>query len=145
VSERADDVLGTDLATKLRRFIETRESRDEAAATAKRLEEEYRQEEAELWDALEDSPMLPPYKVDLGEPHGIVTFQNKETYYGRIIDEEKAQEYLEQTAQVDEFSKPKFVMARVHELVRSKLEAQESPPDGFDFYAKRYISISRPK
>lgn len=141
----ADAALGADLEVKLRRFVEARTVRDETKVASERAEKVYRAQEAELWDELADSPIEGAIKVNLGPPYGVVTFQPKETYYGRILDEEKALEYFEQTAQVDEFTKPKIVKSRLNELVRQCLEAEKSPPAGIDFYASRYVSISKKK
>lgn len=140
MSEAADA-----LASKFRRLMEAREERDITEKAAKNAEKFYREVEAELYDELEDSPIKGSIKIDLGEPYGTVTFQPKETYYGRVLDTDQALDYLDARALADEFTKPKIVMARIHELVREKLEQRQPLPDGLDFYAKRYISISRPK
>jgi hypothetical protein len=141
----SDSTLGSDLEVKLRRFVEARTKRDEDKAAAEKSEKEYREQEAELWDELEDSPIEGAIKVNLGPPYGVVAFQPKETYYGRILDEEKALDYFERTAQVDEYTAPKIVKGRVNELVRECLEAGRPTPEGIDFYAQRYVSITKKK
>lgn len=130
---------------KVRRLMELREKRDEAKTAAENAEKEYREHEADVWEALEDSPVKPPFKVDLGEPYGVVSFHPKETYYGRVIDKEKALEYFEGRAMIDEVTEPKIVAARVNEIVRDAIEQAESLPDGLDFYAKRFVSITKQK
>lgn len=133
-------------ASKLRRLIELREERDASKQAAEKAESEYRDYEAELWDDLSDSPIEGALKVNLGEPYGTVTFQPKETFYGRIIDEDAALERFEQRALVDELTEPKIAKARLHEHVREWLEQGEGNiPEGVDWYAKRFISITRPK
>lgn len=138
-------MLGEEFTAKLRRLMEAREKRDTSKIAAETAEKEYRELESELWDEIDESPVEGSLKIDLGEPYGKVTFGVRETYYGRVLDTEAALEYFEQTARVDEFTQPKIVPARVNELVRERLEAGEPMPDGIDFYARRYIAMSRPK
>lgn len=128
--------------SKMRRLMELRVDRDEKKVASEKAEKAYRAFESEVWDWMEESPLVPPIRFNLGEPHGVVRFQPRETYYGRVIDQEAALEYLEERALVDEFTKPKLVMARVNEIVRERIEAAESQPPGFDFYAKRFITIT---
>jgi hypothetical protein len=130
---------------RFRRFMELREKRDADKLAAEKSEKEYRRAEQDLWDDLEESPIKGSLKVDLGYPYGVVTFGPQLRHYGRIIDIDAAMEYLEQRALVDEFTTPKISAARVNELVRTSLEAKQAPPDGFDFYSKRYVSITRQK
>jgi hypothetical protein len=139
-------MLGAEFTTKLRRLMEAREKRDTSKAAAENAEKDYRELESELWEEIAESPVEGSIKIDLGEPYGKVTFGVRETYYGRVLDADAALEYFEQTARVDEFTQPKIVPARVNELVREKIESGEMDmPDGIDFYARRYIAISRPK
>lgn len=140
-----EEVAGTDVAKKLRRLIEVREKRDISKATAERDEKEYRAIEAEVIDALEESPLEPPYKVDFGEPYGVVRFSPRETIYGRVIDKEAALDYFEQRALMDELTEPKIAMARLNEIVRELHEQGEAMPDGVDFVPRRYITITRQK
>lgn len=146
MSEQYDieDVLGKDVARKLRRLIEAREARDLDKATAERSEREYRNIEAEVWEALEDSPLRPPYKIDLGE-FGIVRFHPKETIYSKIVDEEAALEYFENRAMVDDVTKPQFNKKVINEMVRELYEQGESMPEGVTFSPKRYVQITRQK
>jgi hypothetical protein len=137
--------LGEDVRFKLRRLMESREKRDLTKAEATAAEEEYRETEAEAWQALDDSPLEGSIKVDLGAPYGVVTFGPRETYYGRILDKDLALDHFEQRAMVEEMTEPKFAMARVHEAVRDCLDAGQQLPPGLDFYAKRYVSITRKK
>lgn len=139
-----EDVLGRDVAAKLRRLMESREKRDIDKAAAERSETEYRNNEAEVIEALEGSPLRPPYKLDLGE-YGVVRFHPKETIYGKVVDEEAALEYFEQRAMVDEVTKPKFSMKQINEMVREMYEQGETMPPGITFSPKRYVQITRQK
>lgn len=144
-------VFSDEFIKKMRRFIELREKRDELAEAYKTAKEEYTDLEAEVWEELApDDPNDPDYKltaikVPLGQPWGTITFQPRETIYGRIIDDEAALEYYDQRAMLDDVSAPKFVMARINEEVREKQEKGEAMPPGVDYYAKRFVSITRPK
>lgn len=137
--------LGSELKATLRRLMELRDERDATKTAAEDAEKEYREKEAELWEELEDSPVSGGIKLDIGEPYGVVSFAPVETHYGRVLDSEKAQEYFEQSAQVEEYTQPKIVGARINELARECLEEGKAMPPGLDWYARRYIRITRPK
>lgn len=144
-------VFSPEFVAKMRRFMEAREKRDQLKEAAKAAEEEYREFEAEVWEELApDDPNDPDYKlipvkIPLGAPWGTVTFGPRETIYGRIIDDEAALEYYDRRAMADDVTAPKFVMARINEEVREKHENGEKMPDGVDYYAKRFVSITRAK
>lgn len=141
----AEPQIGQDIASKLRRLMEVRQARDEAKVAAENAEKEYREYEADVWEAIEDSPITGNLKVDLGPPFGTVSFRTNETYYGRVIDKEAALDYFEQRALMDEVTQPKIVMARVNEIVNEHREQGKTPPAGLDWYAKRYVTITRQK
>jgi hypothetical protein len=133
------------LQQKLRRFVELREKRDAAKLAATRAESDYREAETEVWEAFDESPQEGSRKIDLGEPYGVVTFQAKETTYGRVLSEEEFLDYLEQSAQVEEYTVAKIKEARINELVRGFREQNIDLPPGLDFRTTRYVSISMPK
>lgn len=139
-----EEVLGRDVASKLRRLVEVRETRDLDKARAERSEKEYRAVEADVWEALEDSPLRPPYKLDLGE-FGVVRFHPKETTYSKIIDEDALLEYLEDRAMIDELTKPQINKQALNELVREAREQDDGMPDGVTFSPRRYVQITRQK
>lgn len=130
---------------KLRRLMEARQKRDESKAQAEVDEKEYREIEADVFEALDEGPVDRLNNIDLGEPWGKVSFQARETTYGRVIDEDQAQEHFEQRQMVEEVSQPKFVMARINELVRAADESGDPMPPGLDFYKRRFVSITRQK
>lgn len=138
-------MISEEATSQLRRLMELRDKRDTEAKAAKDSEKEYREAEAEVWESLMDSPQEGTLKVNLGEPYGVVQFLPQETYYGRIIDEDAALEGFEQRAMVEEMTKPQIVMARINEEVRACIEQRQPPPPGVDFYAKRYVRITRQK
>lgn len=137
--------LSKDDIDLLRGLMDARTKRDEAAKAAKEAEAEYREVEADVHEKLSDGPVSRLNNVDLGDPWGKVSFQAKETNYGRIIDQDAALEHYENRAMVEQVSAPKFVMARINEEVRDCLEQGKQLPPGLDFYTKRFVSITRQK
>lgn len=129
----------------LRRFMEARERKDAAELAAKNAKKEYEELEQDLYEALADGPAPRLNNVDLGPPFGKVSFGARETFYGRVIDEEAALEYFEQRAMLEEVSYPKFTMKRINEIVRDAMEQNQSPPPGLDFYARRGVTVTRRK
>ena len=144
-------VYKPEFIAKCRRFIELRERKDELEQAAKDAKDAYHAMEAEVWEELApDDPNDPDYKltahkVPLGQPWGTITFQPRETAYGRIIDDEAALRYYEGRAMSDDVTAPKFVMARINEEVRERLDAGEAMPPGVDHYKRRFVSVTRPK
>lgn len=134
-----------ELVAKLRRVMDARMARDTAKAEAKRTEKEYREIEGEMWEMLDESVQLPPYKFDLGDPYGVVRFNNRETIYARVIDEDEAIEYFEKRAMLDDVSGPKFTMQILNEMVRDLHERDEAMPPGVDFTPRRFLQITREK
>jgi hypothetical protein len=139
------EVISQEVLDKLRRLMDARIERDEDKKAAENSEAVYREIEAEVHAALADGPVERLNNIDLGPPHGKVSFHAKSTTYGRIINDEKAQEYFEGRAMVDEVSKPKFVMQRINEIVRELDENDQPMPPGVDFYKRRFIQITKQK
>lgn len=138
-------IIDPELQTKLRNLMALRERRDESKKEAEVAESEYREAEAELHEELAESGIKGGLKVDLGAPYGTVAFSPRETFYGRVLDYDAALEFFEKTAQVDEFTAPRIVKARVNELVRAYIEEGKPMPEGIDWYPKRYVAITRQK
>lgn len=145
-------VFTPEFIAKCRRFMEARELRDETAEAAKSAEAAYRELEGEVWHELaadydpnDPNSKLTSQKVPLGDPWGTISLGPKETMYGRIYDDERALEWVEKRAMVDEMTAPRFVKKRINEEVRTLHESGESMPPGIDYYLQRYISITKPK
>lgn len=136
-------MISEEAKSKLRRLMEARTRRDEAKKTLEDAESDFREIEAEVYEDLAD--VRGTLKVDLGDPWGEVSFRQRETYYGRIIDDEAALEYFESRQMVDEVSAPKFVKARINEIVRESMETDGEMPPGIDYYANRGVTITRQK
>lgn len=138
-------MIGEEAKTALRNLMASREKRDELKKALENAEREFRDNEAEAYERLSESSVVGTLKVDLGEPWGVVSFRNRETYYGRVIDEDAALAYFEQRAMLDEVTTPKFAKARLNEIVRDAVEQGEQPPPGVDHYANRGVTITRQK
>ena len=133
-------------ATKamLRRFLELRDVRDASKAAAEDAEKAYREAEAEVHEALSES-IDGTLKVPLGPPWGTVSFLPQATTYANVINDRKLEDYLEQRAMMDEYTKPQLVKGRLNELVRELEEAGDEMPPGLETYKKRYVRITRKK
>lgn len=130
---------------KLRRLMEAREKRDESKKQAEADEADYREIESEVHMELDDGPLDRLNNIEIGPPWGKVSFHAKSTTYGQIIDSEAAQTHFEERAMVDEVSQPKFVMARINEIVRDADENDEPLPPGISSYKRRYVQITKQK
>lgn len=138
-------MLSDDALNKLRRLMETRTARDEAKRALENAESDFRECEADVYEALDESGVLGTVKVDLGEPWGVVSFRTRETLFGRVIDDEAALSYFEERAMLDEVSAPKIVKRRINEIVRDHHEQGLDMPPGIDYYPQRGVTISRQK
>jgi hypothetical protein len=130
---------------RARRLLESKVKRDELKQALKDAEKEFREREAEFYEELEDATGGKTLPINLGEPWGTVKFRTRETYYGKIIDQDAAQDWFEQRAMIDEVSSPKFVMARINEIVRERIDLGQPMPPGIDFSPNRGVTISREK
>lgn len=129
---------------KLRRMMDARVKRDADKKAAEKSEEEYREIEAEVWEELSEA-LEGTLKVNLGPPHGVVSFLPKSTTYANILNADKILEYLEDRAMMDEMTEPKLVKGRLNELVRELEETGATMPPGLDSYRRRYVQITKQK
>lgn len=127
--------------SRFARLVELREEKDLTAAAAKSAKDEFEQYQAELWDDINDSPLKGAISLDI-PGHGQVSFQKRETYRGRVLNEHELIAWAQENGVIDEFTSPSISMARLNELVRTRIEAREALPPGSDFTATRYISMS---
>lgn len=138
-------MISEEVISQLRRLMELREKRDEDAIQAKRSETEYREIEADVFEALDLGPVDRLNNVDLGQPWGKVSFRTRETTYGRIIkgQEDLAEAHFREQGALDSVSTRKFQMKRINEIVRQADEQGEKLPPGLDFYKNRGVTITR--
>lgn len=130
------------LESRFRRLAELRRERDIDAAAAKASESAYREYEAELLEALEDSNVKGALSFDFGGDLGEIKFQRRKTLYGRIIDKRVAMQSLLAEGLDEQMTGTKIEARRLNELVRERDESGEDLPEGIGFYEKRFISIS---
>jgi hypothetical protein len=128
-----------------RRLMELREARDRLKKEADTAEKEYREAEADFYEMLEEAGVTSTQKIPLGEPWGTVGFLPRTTYFGRVVDQDKALDYYEGRMMIDEVSAPKFVMKRINDEVRDCLEQGKDLPPGVDYYSRRGVTITRQK
>lgn len=138
-----DDISG--LESKFRRLAELRETRDIDKQASENSEAAYREYEAELLETIEESALRGTVEFDFGGDLGKIRFQPRQTIYGRIIDKQAALEALEAEELTDVMTAPKIEARRLNELVRDRLENNQGLPEGIDFYARKYFTISRKK
>lgn len=129
------------IASKFRRLVELRETRDQTKTAADTAEEEYRHYEGELFDEIQDGPMSGTRRINIGGE--VIAFTPRETKFGRIIDADAAVEFFDRSGMAEEMTRPKIEKRKLNELVRDYLDAGKSLPDGIDFYINRGITISR--
>lgn len=143
--QQGEERVGADIERKARRLVELRDQRDADKRTAEKSEREYREYEQEFWQAIEESPYDGTVPLDLGPEVGSVRLSQRETYFGRLLDADKAQDYFESRAMADEMFEPKVAKRRLNEFVRECLDNGTPLPEGVDFYAQRGITITRQK
>lgn len=146
VPEDVPILINPDALSKLRRFMEARDLRDDLETQLATAKKEYRQIEEEVHLMLASSELTSRLgNIDLGDPWGVTSFGAMETTYARVLDEDKAKAHFEKTGASGYIRADKLVMARLNEEVRQAEEAGESAPPGLDSYKKRYVQITRQK
>jgi len=131
------------LESKFRRLAELREQRDIDKKAAEQSESEYREYEAELFGAVEDSALRGTVEFDFGGDLGKIRFQPRRTIYGQVVDKSAALESFEQEALIDEMTGPRIEARRLNEYVRDRLENGQELPDGVSYYERKFFTISR--
>lgn len=131
-----------EIASRYRRLVELRTTRDEDKNKAEESDKEYKDYEAEIIEELEDSPIEGSIKLNLGD-YGQITFTPRETVYGRVLDADEAKDFFADRGEGDEFVRTKFESGKLNERVRELVEQGKPMPPGIDFYTKRGITISK--
>lgn len=125
-----------------RRLLDAREKADVLDKQAKQAKEERDQLTIEVHEALIEAVGKSTLPVDLGPPYGRVKLLPTETIYAKVINEDKLQDYLENSAQVDEYTRPELAKGRLNELARQLDEDNQPFPPGLDFYKKRSVRVT---
>jgi hypothetical protein len=145
VPEDVPELINPAAMTKLRRFMEARDLRDDLEAQLAAAKKAYTEIEGEVHLMIAMSPMARLGNIDLGTPWGITSFGAMETTYARVLDEDAAKEHFEKEGASSYIKQDKLVMARMNEEVRRAEEEGTTPPPGLDSYKKRYVQITRQK
>lgn len=103
---------------------------------AKDLREQFKVEEADIWDSLHDAG-LSSLKIDDDQ------YSLQEQIYGQIISTGQFKEWAEENGRLDEFFDLKPRLKIVNEFARELLDNGEEFPPGLTFRENRYISSPR--
>lgn len=131
-----------------RRMLEKRDEVEALDRKLKRAKGELQEQEDEAHYALAESVGDPTMgksaalPVDLGEPYGRVRLLPTATVYGNVLDEDKLLEYLENSAQIDEFTRPALARRELNALARRLKEENASFPPGLDYRTKRGVRVT---
>lgn len=128
---------------KLRRLIAAREKVDELEVALEAAKKDKDILDSEVWDMLNEAPMRPPFKFIIdGEE---IIFHNKTTPYGKILDYDKAYEWAREKGWDEALNEDRFVMARVNEEIRERIDDNAEMPPGIGYTEKRWVAITRQK
>lgn len=130
------------LNTQARRYLEAEERASELEAAAKDARDEANDLQREFWDRL-DEDATPTVTCDLGEPHGRVQFQRRETIRATILDKDAAAVALREEGHDYMLEPVGFRKQPLNQEVRERLRSGRALPDGVDFSRTRYVTISR--
>lgn len=139
------DIIPEAAKRKFRQFLDARAKADEAEAALKRAKEDRDNLEQEVWAALVDAVGSASLPVDLGPPYGTVRLGAVETIYANIINEDKLMEYLENSAQIDEYTRPTLAKGELNALARRLKESNQPFPSGLDYRPTRYVRVTKQK
>lgn len=128
---------------EFRVLLELRERHDETKRAFEKAKREYREKEAELFAALQESGIRGRHTFDFGEGLGVAKFQRRSTTYGQILNKEEAIKALKE-AGLDHIINSETVReGRLNEFVRKRIETKKELPEGVGYYTRDGISISR--
>jgi hypothetical protein len=131
-----------ELASRVRRLVELRGERDKTKIAADNAKREFESYQAAFFEEYQNSPLKGSIKLDIGGDYGTVQVVPRSTKFGRVLDREKAVEWMREREKLDEYMKDDFRMGRLHELVREYMEQKKPLPPGIDFYSKEYFTIT---
>jgi hypothetical protein len=144
-------IVPENVKAMFRRMLDKREEVEKLDKKLKREKAELREQEAEAHQALAESVGDPTQgksaalPIDLGEGYGRWRFLPTATVYGNILDEDKVLEYLENSGQVDEFTRPTLAKGELNALARRLRESNSSFPPGLDYRIQRGVRATKQK
>lgn len=137
MSERID--------SRARRLVDLKDEKNWKEKEAERASKAYADEEREFWSELADElGDIKTVTLDLGDGYGTVQLQRRETITARIVDKEAAVVSLEAAGLgPGMLGVPEIRKRALNEEVRDRLQRGEALPEGVDFNARRYITVTR--
>lgn len=142
IDEESALTSAEELASRVRRLVELRTTKEETNLTAKKAAKDFDEYQAAFFEEYERSPLKGSIRIDIGGDHGTVQIVPRKTKYGRVLDYDKAMKYFKERNKLDEFTRDDFRMGRLHEMVREYIEQKKPLPEGIDFYTKEYFTIT---
>lgn len=131
------------LDTLARYLVTRREAYEKAKKEADRLEKTYKETQADFWETMDDQG-LTTFTADLGPGFGEIQFQKRETIRGIVKNPEKAAESLKEAGlEAELLGAPKVHQKVLSEHARDWLQSGQAFPEGVDFTATRYVSVTR--
>ncbi len=137
--------MSESIGTKARRFVKAKEKRDKLKLELESVEKEFRDLEADLWQAIEASEQKSG-TWDLGPGYGTVQLTRRETTTATVLSPEEAAEALEKMGLAEAVLGSPAVRKKVlNEYVRDWLKSGQPLPKGIDFHKRRYLTTTKKK
>jgi hypothetical protein len=136
------DIARERLTTQARRYLEAEDKAvalEAEAGIARKAADEL---EREFWERL-DEDATPTVTLELGDPHGRVQFQRRETIRTRIIDKDAAAKAIREAGYDYMLEPVGFRKRPLNQHVRECLRSGAELFDGVDFSRTKYVQISR--
>lgn len=128
----------SEVRTELDDLAQLKKDYREAQAIADEKKRIHDQRQHELFQKARDAG-IPGIKLDTH------TFTLRETIFANVRDIDAFEAWCKERELDSEFIKPAPEKQRVNEIVRAALDNGEELPDGVDWYARQFISITENK
>lgn len=137
--------MASELPQRARRLIEAKDKYEAEKLAFEDAKRKYRALEAEFWQHLDEDLGVTTLTLELGEPFGKVQLQKRETIKARVIDAETAADSITAAGLGDAILQdvPGVRQKVLNEHVRDWLKSGADLPEGIDFTATRYVSVTR--
>lgn len=131
------------LEVQARRLVDKRRARDKSKAQAEKDEKAYREEEREFWTRMHDQLAgTSTINPDLGPGYGKVQIQRRETIRGKVLDVEQALASLSEDQRKALLNDRAIRQKVLNQFVKTRREAGQPLPPGFDFSSNKHLLIS---
>lgn len=133
------------LKARARELVDAKTDYEEKRIAFEQAKRDFRRIEADLWHYLDEELGVKTITLELGEPHGTIQLQRRETIKGRIIDPEKAVAALREAGLGEAVLKdvPQIRQKVLNDHVRAALKSKAKLPEGVDFIPTRGITVSK--